>query len=123
MSCRRRVASVGFRLLSETPQDGQKALWDEIEVRVITGKLAETSRLENVPVRLPLPPAPDAGSIFKTQKAGGAKSAFAAEQIANSVHIPRMQASSIKGVRRLLLAPSELFEVASDVSALGRETA
>jgi hypothetical protein len=29
-------------------------------------------------VRLPLPPAPDAGSIFKTQKTGGAKTAFAA---------------------------------------------
>jgi hypothetical protein len=32
--------------------------------------------MESVPVVLPLPPAPDYGSIFTTQKTGGAKSAF-----------------------------------------------
>jgi hypothetical protein len=30
-----------------------------------------------VPVRMPLPPAPNASSIFKTQESAGAKSAFA----------------------------------------------
>jgi hypothetical protein len=34
--------------------------------------------MEALPIRLPLPPAPDAGSIFKTQKSAGAKTAFAA---------------------------------------------
>ncbi len=57
---------------------GQTALWDHVQASVITGELTPMPRCENVPVRLPLPPAPDAGSIFKTQKTGGAKSAFAA---------------------------------------------
>jgi hypothetical protein len=34
--------------------------------------------MEALPVSVPLPPAPDSGSIFKTQKSGGARSAFAA---------------------------------------------
>lgn len=57
---------------------GQRALWDDLQSRLITGQLTMTPRVEPVPVRLPLPPAPDSGSIFKTQKTGGAKSAFAA---------------------------------------------
>jgi hypothetical protein len=32
--------------------------------------------MEEAPVRLPYPPATDVSSIFKTQKSGGAKSAF-----------------------------------------------
>lgn len=56
----------------------QQALWDTMQESVITGRFAGVPRIEKVPVRLPLPPAPDAGSIFKTQKTGGAKSAFAA---------------------------------------------
>jgi hypothetical protein len=35
--------------------------------------------MEALPVRIPLPPAPKAGSIFQSQKSGGARSAFAAE--------------------------------------------
>ncbi|MFY0610742.1 MAG: phytanoyl-CoA dioxygenase family protein [Hyphomicrobiaceae bacterium] len=58
---------------------GQQKIWDEMQETVITGEFMEIPRCEAVPVRLPLPPAPDAGSIFKTQKTGGAKSVYAAE--------------------------------------------
>lgn len=56
---------------------GQGAVWDDLQDRVITGEPVLTPRLESVPVRVPLPPAPDTGSIFKTQRSGGARSAFA----------------------------------------------
>ena len=56
---------------------GQRKLWEDIQTRVILGEPTTVPRVEHVPVRIPLPPAPDAGSIFKTQKSGGAKSAFA----------------------------------------------
>jgi len=58
---------------------GQQGLWDLAQESVITGKFTPVPRCEAVPVRLPIPPAPDAGSIFKTQKTGGAKSVYAAE--------------------------------------------
>lgn len=57
----------------------QQALWDHFQSCMITGKMTAQPRCEAVPVRLPLPPAPDSGSIFKTQKSGGARSMFAAE--------------------------------------------
>lgn len=59
-------------------QLGQQALWDDLQDRMICGKPVLSPRLEQVPVRIPLPPAKDATSIFKTQKSGGARSAFAA---------------------------------------------
>ncbi|MGI9521550.1 MAG: phytanoyl-CoA dioxygenase family protein [Hyphomicrobiaceae bacterium] len=62
----------------KTAGDSQTALWDLVQNSVITGQMSPRPRCEAVPVSLPLPPAPDAGSIFKTQKTGGAKSAFAA---------------------------------------------
>jgi hypothetical protein len=46
--------------------------------RMVCGDPVIEPRIEKCPVRLPLPPAPDASSIFKTQQAGGARSAFAA---------------------------------------------
>ena len=46
---------------------------------VITGEAMMVPRCEAVPVRIPLPPAPDASSIFKTQKSGGANSVYGAE--------------------------------------------
>jgi ectoine hydroxylase-related dioxygenase (phytanoyl-CoA dioxygenase family) len=55
---------------------GQRRLWEDLQERLVTGKLCLTPRLEMVPVSIPLPPAPDASSIFKSQKSGGAKSAF-----------------------------------------------
>ncbi len=56
---------------------GQRKLWDDLNERLITGQLCLTPRLEQVPVSIPLPPAPDASSIFRSQQSGGAKSAFA----------------------------------------------
>ncbi len=59
-------------------RQGQQAIWDDLHERTLCGRPTVVPRVEPVPVRLPLPPAPDASSIFKTQKTGGAKSAFAA---------------------------------------------
>lgn len=56
----------------------QQDLWDHVQSCVITGELTPQPRCKSLPVRIPLPPAPDAGSIFKTQQSGGAKSVFAA---------------------------------------------
>ena len=55
---------------------GQSKFWDDLQDRTIIGTPCVEPRVENVPVRMPLPPAKDASSIFKTQKSGGAKSAF-----------------------------------------------
>lgn len=55
---------------------GQRKFWEDLKDRTITGGPCLAPRLETVPVRMPLPPAPDLSSIFKTQQSGGAKSAF-----------------------------------------------
>jgi ectoine hydroxylase-related dioxygenase (phytanoyl-CoA dioxygenase family) len=55
---------------------GQAGFWADLQERLVTGQLTLTPRLEQVPVQMPLPPAPDASSIFKTQKSGGAKSLY-----------------------------------------------
>ncbi len=55
---------------------GQRKFWDDLQNRVVTGKPSLRPRLEPVPVAMPLPPAKDNSSIFKTQQSGGAKSAF-----------------------------------------------
>lgn len=55
---------------------GQRKFWDDLQNRVLTGKPSLQPRLEPVPVAMPLPPAKDNSSIFKTQQSGGAKSAF-----------------------------------------------
>jgi ectoine hydroxylase-related dioxygenase (phytanoyl-CoA dioxygenase family) len=55
---------------------GQRKFWDDIQERTITGAPCLQPRLENVPVEMPLPPARDNTSIFKTQKFSGMKSAF-----------------------------------------------
>ncbi|MEQ9673628.1 MAG: phytanoyl-CoA dioxygenase family protein, partial [Roseovarius indicus] len=56
---------------------GQRKFWDDLQDRTITGTPCLTPRLEQVPVIMPLPPAPDTGSIFRTQESAGARSAFA----------------------------------------------
>jgi len=56
---------------------GQRRFWDDLNERMISGRPCLEPRVEPVPVRMPLPPAPHAGSIFKTQESAGAKSAFA----------------------------------------------
>lgn len=55
---------------------GQAGFWEDLQDRTVIGEPCLEPRVENVPVRMPLPPAPDATSIFKTQKSGGARSAF-----------------------------------------------
>ena len=55
---------------------GQRRFWDDLNDRMITGSPCLQPRVEPVPVRMPLPPAPVTGSIFKTQESAGAKSAF-----------------------------------------------
>jgi len=64
-----------YAKLAATSQD---ALWQHLEESMITGEITAQPRSTDVPMRLPLPPAPDGGSIFKTQKTGGARSAFTA---------------------------------------------
>lgn len=56
---------------------GQRGFWADLQDRVVTGAPCLNPRLENVPVSMPLPPAKDNTSIFKTQSSGGARSAFA----------------------------------------------
>lgn len=55
---------------------GQARFWEDLQDRMITGTPCLSPRLEKVPVRMPLPPAPDASSIFRTQESAGARSAF-----------------------------------------------
>lgn len=55
---------------------GQERFWQDLQDRTITGSPCLTPRLESVPVQMPLPPAPDNSSIFKTQESAGVKSAF-----------------------------------------------
>jgi ectoine hydroxylase-related dioxygenase (phytanoyl-CoA dioxygenase family) len=56
-----------------TPQQ----VWDKVQAGMVYGEATIRPRLADVPVLLPLPPAPDQGSIFKIQKSAGAASAFA----------------------------------------------
>ena len=51
-------------------------LCNQLEKQMVCGKVSYQPRMENVPVTIPLPPAPDYASIFTSQKTGGAKSAF-----------------------------------------------
>ncbi|SHI75046.1 Ectoine hydroxylase-related dioxygenase, phytanoyl-CoA dioxygenase (PhyH) family [Palleronia salina] len=55
---------------------GQRRFWDDLQDRLVCGAPCLEPRLADVPVRMPLPPARDNTSIFKTQAAGGVKSAF-----------------------------------------------
>lgn len=56
---------------------GQRGFWEDLQDRMITGAPCLEPRMAQVPVRMPLPPALDNSSIFKTQASSGAKSAFA----------------------------------------------
>jgi len=64
----------GSAYLQRLPQREQ---WEDLLDRVIIGQPVLEPRMAEVPVRLPLPPAPDVSSIFQLQKSGGARSAFA----------------------------------------------
>jgi hypothetical protein len=58
----------------------QQQVWDWMRSRTFYGEATISPRLANVPAVVPLPPAPDSGSIFKIQKSAGARSAFASQQ-------------------------------------------
>ena len=55
---------------------GQLKFWDDLKERMIIGTPCLEPRVENVPVRMPFPPAKDVSSIFKTQQLGGMKSVY-----------------------------------------------
>ena len=55
---------------------GQRKFWEDLQTRLVTGSIITEPRLEKVPASMPLAPAADNTSIFKTQMSGGAKSAF-----------------------------------------------
>ena len=59
-------------------RQSQQDQWEDLHDRVIIGEPTITPRVVSCPIRIPLPPAPESGSIFKSQKSGGAKTAFAA---------------------------------------------
>ena len=56
--------------------NGPIELCKQLEKQMVCGEVSYQPRMESVPVIIPLPPAPDHGSIFTTQKTGGATSAF-----------------------------------------------
>ena len=51
-------------------------LWEQLKSQMVCGDVCLTPRMTSIPIRLPLPPPSDYGSIFATQKTGKAKSAF-----------------------------------------------
>ena len=55
----------------------QAETWRTGQESMLCGTQTQRPRLADVPVVLPLPPAPDSSSIFKVQKSGRAVSAFA----------------------------------------------
>lgn len=57
-------------------RQGPDAIWKDLQARMVCGEPSLRPRVEANPVRIPLPPAPGAGSIFRIQKSGGAGSAF-----------------------------------------------
>ena len=54
----------------------QRALWRRFEDNLVAGEQPLAARLADVPVEMPLPPAPDSSSIFRIQASGGAKDVF-----------------------------------------------
>ena len=66
------LVGTGVYLKKSSPKD----LWKQLQSQMICGNICLTPKMTSVPVRVPLPPPPDYGSIFTTQKTGRAKSAF-----------------------------------------------
>ena len=52
------------------------SLWEQLKSQMVCGNVCLTPRMSSVPIRVPLPPPPDYGSIYTTQRTGKAKSAF-----------------------------------------------
>jgi ectoine hydroxylase-related dioxygenase (phytanoyl-CoA dioxygenase family) len=58
----------------------QKDVWAKLQQNMVCGTQPISARLTDVPVIMPVPPAPDSSSIFKVQQSGGAVSAFGSGQ-------------------------------------------
>lgn len=54
----------------------QAAFWEKMSANLICGEQSLRPRLADVPVYMPLPPAPDSSSLFKVQQSGGAVDGF-----------------------------------------------
>ena len=54
----------------------QAEFWNTMQGNLICGEQSLRPRLKDVPVYMPLPPAPDSTSLFKVQQSGGAIDAF-----------------------------------------------
>jgi len=54
----------------------QSQLWERFGENMLCGEQSTTPRLTDVPVVMPVPPPPDATSIFAVQRSGGAIDAF-----------------------------------------------
>ena len=54
----------------------QAEFWEQMQANMICGEQTLRPRLTDVPVLMPLPPPPDATSLFKVQQSGGAVDAF-----------------------------------------------
>ena len=54
----------------------QREVWAKLHENMVCGAQPVGARLADVPVIMPVPPAPDSSSIFKVQQSGGAVSAF-----------------------------------------------
>ena len=60
----------------------QAEFWQQMQANMICGDQTLRPRLSEVPVLMPLPPPPDATSLFKVQQSGGACDAFSQEAAA-----------------------------------------
>lgn len=54
----------------------QAEFWEKMSANLICGEQSLRPRLADVPVYMPLPPAPDSSSLFKVQQSGGAVDGF-----------------------------------------------
>ena len=68
----RPILLIGYSAADAWPLKGISSI-EEYEERLICGQ-RQLPRLENVPVRMPYPPAPDQGSIFENQRLVAGKS-------------------------------------------------
>ena len=55
----------------------QQAFWDKLQDNLICGEQTLRPRMADVPIIMPLAPAPDSTSLFKVQQSGGAVDGFA----------------------------------------------
>ena len=57
-----------IRELADAWPVGERLDWESYVASLVSGSPVQTPRMENLPVRLPYPPAPDQGSIYENQR-------------------------------------------------------